>query len=134
MPGTIAGRADRQHHRHFDQNADNRCQRRAGFRPEQCNSGRHGQLEEIRRADQRTRRGHGMLDLEPFHEAVSKARIQINLQGDGNGDQHHMGKAACDVIGLKGEDQHQRTEQRRDRDRREFRQQHAFKPCPPATS
>jgi len=44
MPGTIAGRADRQHHRHFDQNADDRRQRRAGFRAEgyYLTTARHG--------------------------------------------------------------------------------------------
>ena len=131
MPGAVAGRADRKHHRHFDQNADDRCQRRARFRAEQRNSGRHGQLKEIRSADQRPRSGHGMLDFEPLHKAVSEARIKINLQGDRNRDQHHMEKSPGDVIRLKRKDQHERAEQRRDRDRREFRQQDAFKPCLP---
>src|ERR1035438_9626466 len=69
-----------------------------------------------------------MLDLEQLHEAIGQAGIEINLQGNGHGDQQHMEKAAGNVVGLKGEDQHQRGQQRRHRDRREFRQQRPFKP------
>src|SRR5471030_65 len=109
-----------------------RCQRRARFRAEERNRGGHGQLEEIRRPDERPRSRYGMLHLEPFHQPVSEARIEINLQGNGNGNQQHMEKAPRDVIRLKGKNEDQRAQQRRRRDRREFRQQHFFKPLPAA--
>jgi hypothetical protein len=48
----------RQHHRHLDQHADHGDQRRAGVQAEQPDGHRHRQLEEVRGADQRARRGH----------------------------------------------------------------------------
>ena len=94
MPRAIAPRADRKHHRHFHQNAHNRCQRRARFRPEQRDRGRDGQLKEIRSPDQRPWGRHRMLHLKPLHQAVSQARIQLYLQGNRDGDQHHVASLA----------------------------------------
>ena len=88
----------------------------------------HGQLEEIGGADQRARRGDGMLDFETLHQAIRKARIEVDLQGDRDRDQHDMEKPAGDVVRLEREDQDERSEQRGDGDRRESRQQDAFKP------
>src|SRR3954453_19741516 len=50
--GAIAGRADRQHHRDFHQNADYRGQGGTGIGTEQSNGCRNRQLEKFGRADQ----------------------------------------------------------------------------------
>jgi hypothetical protein len=47
----------REHDRHFDQHANHSRKRRAGLKTEQRNSGRDGELEEIRCTDQRRRAG-----------------------------------------------------------------------------
>ena len=103
MAGAVAGRADREHDRHFHKNADNGCQRRAGFRPEQCNGSSDGQLKEIRGADESAGSRNGMLDFQPFHEHVGQPRIEIDLQRYRDGYQQDIEKPACDVVGLKGE-------------------------------
>jgi hypothetical protein len=53
MPGAVASRADREHHRHFDQDAHYGCERRARFRPEERYGRGNRKLEEIGCADQR---------------------------------------------------------------------------------
>src|ERR1019366_6264659 len=53
----VADFADGQHHRHFDEHADDRRQRRAGTRAEERDRHGHRQLEEIARADERAGRG-----------------------------------------------------------------------------
>jgi multidrug efflux pump subunit AcrB len=51
---------DRQHHRHFNQDADDRRERGPGVEPEQADRGGDRQLEEVARANQRRRRRDAM--------------------------------------------------------------------------
>src|ERR1035438_2288198 len=131
VPGAVASGANREHDGHFHQDAYDCCQGGARLGAEQRNGGGDGQPKEIRSADKGARSGHGMLNLEPFHQAVSEAGVEVNLQSNRNRNQQYMEKPPCNVIRLKSKNEDQRAEQRRNGNGREFRQQHAFKPRAP---
>src|SRR6185437_9584244 len=124
----VAGGADGKHDRDFDQDADDGRQSSARFRAEQGDSRRDSQLEKVRCPDERTRRGDSVLHFQKLHEAVSKARVEINLKSDRHCDEHHVEEAPRNVIRLEGENQNQRAKQSGNRDRREFRQQRLLEP------
>jgi hypothetical protein len=67
----------------------------------QRDSRRNSEFKEIRSADQRTGSSHRMLHFQPFHQSVSDARVEIDLQRDGHGNEQHVGKTSGDVIRLK---------------------------------
>ena len=57
MPGAVADGADRQHHRHFDEDADHTGQGGAGLGSEDGDGNGYRQFEEIAGADQRPQAG-----------------------------------------------------------------------------
>ena len=90
--------------------------------------GRHGEFKEIAGSDQGSRRGDGMGDLQPLHQAVGERRVEVHLQQDWNSDQDDVPDFSGDVVRLKGENQDQGCEQRNHRDRRELWEEGAFEP------
>jgi hypothetical protein len=49
------------------------------------------------------------------HQPVGQRRVEVDLDQDRDRDQRDVQRACRDVVGLEGEDQHQRGEQRRHR-------------------
>ena len=70
----VADVADGQHHRHFDQHADDGGQRRAGAGAEQRDGHGHGQFKEVARADERAGRRDVVRHPEPPHQQVGQRR------------------------------------------------------------
>jgi hypothetical protein len=55
------------------------------------------------------------------HQPIGQPGVKIDVDQDGNCQQKHHGPLVQDVLGLKGEDQHQGGQERHDGDRAEDR-------------
>src|ERR1035441_9402969 len=128
MPGAIAGGTDGEHDGHFHQDPHHGRQSGARLRTEQSDGGGHGELEEIAGADEGPGTRHGMLHLEEPHQSVGQRGVEVDLQGDGHGNQQDVEEAAGDIVGLESEDEDQGGEQRGDGDGREAGQEPLFEP------
>ena len=84
--------------------------------PEERDGHRNGQLEEVAGSDQRPRGRDVVRHPEGAHQPVGQAGIEVDLDQDGYCQQKHHWPLGQDVLGLEGEDQHQRGQQRHDRD------------------
>jgi hypothetical protein len=73
---TVDDPDDRQHHRHFDQHADDRRQGRAGVEAEQAYRGGHGQFEEVAGSDQRRRTCDAMLFAGETVQQIGEAQLK----------------------------------------------------------
>src|SRR3546814_8585067 len=76
-------------------------------------------LEEVRRADQRRRRRHAPCHPEPPTQPVSEPGVEIDLDQDRHREQRDDQRLRDDLFALKPEQQHERREQRDERDRPE---------------
>src|SRR3546814_8172828 len=76
-------------------------------------------LEEVRRADQRRRRRHAPCHPEPPTQPVSEPGVEIDMDQDRHREQRDDQRLRDDLFALKPEQQHERREQRDERDRPE---------------
>ena len=91
----------------FHEHADHRGQSGTGARAIEGDRRGHRQLGEIAGADQCSGSGNRILDLEQAHQPVGQRRVEVDLDHQGDGDQHHVLELAGDVVGLEAENQHQ---------------------------
>src|SRR5271157_463424 len=75
-----------------------------------------------------------MLYFEQPHQSVGQRSVEVDLESDGNCNQHDVEEAAGDIVSLESEDEDQGGEQRRDSDRRKARQQLLLEPLLPAAA
>jgi hypothetical protein len=120
---TVDDPDDRQHHRHFDQHADDRRQGRAGVEAEQAYRGGHGQFEEVAGSDQRRRTCDAMLFAGETVQQIGEARVEIDLDDDRHGQQQNDDRLRDDPFALEAEQRHQRRQQGDERRRLQRREQ-----------
>ena len=120
-----------QHHRHFDQHADNGGERGAGVKAEQADRGGDRQLEEVAGADQRRGTGNAMLLAGSAIKQIGEPGVEIDLDQDRNSEQRDDQRLRDDLFALEAEQQHQRRQQRDERDRAERGQQPRRAPARP---
>ena len=117
---TIDDAHDEQHHRHFDEHADDGRERGARVEAEQADRGGHGQLEEIDapiNAD-----GHAMLCFSPTRRlAIGERCVEEHLDQDRHREQRDHQRLLQDRLALEREQQHQRGQQRGDGPRADLR-------------
>lgn len=69
-----------------------------------------------------------MWDLEPAHQEVGEAGVEIDLNQNGDRQQDHRDPSGRQVLRLESEDQHEGQEQRADHDRMKLWQETPLKP------
>src|SRR5450631_4108460 len=113
---------DREHHRNFDQHADHRRQRRAGFEAVEANGGCHSQLEEVRRADECGWASDAMCDTEAAIKPIRQCRIEQYLDENRHREHADHERLTQDRLALECEQQNYRGEQRGKRKGRNARE------------
>lgn len=104
----------RQHHGHLDEDPDHRGKGCARREAKEADGDGHGELEEVRSADHRSRGGDRVGQLEHFGRRVGHAEDAVALDEQGHGDEGDDQGFGDDGLGLEAEEEHHREEEAHD--------------------